>query len=112
MKNNGAKPIPPAARLPKCPTGIQGLDEITGGALRRLFRWRENTGGTPCISAESGREHLTRDGLEEYVSDCVVVLDHRINEQIATRHLRVVKYRGSPHGTNEYPCLGGDDGIS
>jgi circadian clock protein KaiC len=239
MKNNGRKSTSPAARLPKCPTGIQGLDEITGGGLprgrptlvcggagcgktllgaeflvrgavqfgepgvfmsfeeteaelkgnvallgfdlanlvrrkkilldhvyierseiqetgeydleglfvrlnhaidsigarrvvldtlealfaglpneailraelRRLFRWLKNKGVTAFISAESGRQHLTRHGLEEYVSDCVIVLDHRINEQIATRHLRVVKYRGSPHGTNEYPFLISGDGI-
>jgi len=87
-------------------------EAILRAELRRLFRWLKNKGVTAVISAESGREHLTRHGLEEYVSDCVIVLDHRINEQIATRHLRVVKYRGSPHGTNEYPFLIGDDGIS
>jgi len=87
-------------------------EAILRAELRRLFRWLKNKGVTALISAESGREHLTRHGLEEYVSDCVIVLDHRINEQIATRHLRVVKYRGSPHGTNEYPFLIGDDGIS
>ena len=87
-------------------------EAILRAELRRLFRWLKNKGVTAFISAESGREHLTRHGLEEYVSDCVIVLDHRINEQIATRHLRVVKYRGSPHGTNEYPFLIGDDGIS
>lgn len=87
-------------------------EAILRAELRRLFRWLKDKGVTAFISAESGREHLTRNGLEEYVSDCVIVLDHRINEQIATRHLRVVKYRGSPHGTNEYPFLIGDDGIS
>jgi circadian clock protein KaiC len=86
-------------------------EAILRAELRRLFRWLKNKGVTAVISAESGRDHLTRHGLEEYVSDCVIVLDHRINEQIATRHLRVVKYRGSPHGTNEYPFLIGDDGI-
>jgi len=86
-------------------------EAILRAELRRLFRWLKNKGVTAFISAESGREHLTRHGLEEYVSDCVIVLDHRINEQIATRHLRVVKYRGSPHGTNEYPFLISDDGI-
>jgi circadian clock protein KaiC len=87
-------------------------EAILRAELRRLFRWLKNKGVTAVITAERGREHLTRHGLEEYVSDCVIVLDHRINEQIATRHLRVVKYRGSPHGTNEYPFLIGDDGIS
>jgi circadian clock protein KaiC len=86
-------------------------EAILRAELRRLFRWLKNKGVTAIISAESGREHLTRYGLEEYVSDCVIVLDHRINQQIATRHLRVVKYRGSPHGTNEYPFLIGEDGL-
>ena len=87
-------------------------EAILRAELRRLFRWLKDKGVTAIITAERGSEHLTRHGLEEYVSDCVIVLDHRINEQIATRHLRVVKYRGSPHGTNEYPFLIGDDGIS
>ncbi len=239
MKNNDRKPTAPTARLPKCPTGIQGLDEITGGGLprgrptlvcggagcgktllaveflvrgavqfdepgvlmafeeteaelkanvaslgfdlaglvrrkkivldyvhierseiqetgeydleglfvrlnlaidsigakrvvldtlealfaglpneailraelRRLFRWLKDKGVTAVITAERGREHLTRHGLEEYVSDCVILLDHRVNDQIATRHLRVVKYRGALHGTNEFPFLIGDDGL-
>jgi circadian clock protein KaiC len=240
MKNNGHKSTSPAARLPKCPTGIQGLDEITGGGLprgrptlvcggagcgktllaveflvrgatqfdepgvfmafeetekelkanvaslgfdlaglvrrkkividyvhierseaqesdeydleglfvrlnhaidsigakrvvldtlevlfaslpnetilraelRRLFRWLKDKGVTAVITAERGRDQLTRHGLEEYVSDCVIVLDHRVYDQIATRHLRVVKYRGALHGTNEFPFLIGDEGIS
>ncbi|HEY3174433.1 MAG TPA: circadian clock protein KaiC [Candidatus Polarisedimenticolia bacterium] len=87
-------------------------DAILRAELRRLFRWLKDKGVTAIITGERGREHLTRHGLEEYVSDCVVVLDHRIHEQIATRHLRVVKYRGSQHGTNEYPFLIGEDGIS
>ena len=73
--------------------------------LRRLFRWLKDRGMTAVITAERGAEALTRYGLEEYVSDCVIVLDHRVIEQISTRRLRVVKYRGSPHGTNEYPFL-------
>ena len=80
--------------------------------LRRLFRWLKDKGVTAVITAERGREQLTRHGLEEYVSDCVIVLDHRVNDQIATRHLRVLKYRGALHGTNEVPFLIGDDGIS
>ena len=80
--------------------------------LRRLFRWLKDKGVTAVITAERGREQLTRHGLEEYVSDCVLVLDHRVTDQIATRHLRVVKYRGALHGTNEFPFLIGDEGIS
>jgi len=80
--------------------------------LRRLFRWLKDKGVTAVITAERGREQLTRHGLEEYVSDCVILLDHRVNDQIATRHLRVVKYRGALHGTNEFPFLIGSDGIS
>jgi circadian clock protein KaiC len=87
-------------------------EAIVRAELRRLFRWLKGKGVTAVITAERGRERLTRHGLEEYVSDCVILLDHQIHEQIATRHLRVVKYRGSPHGTNEYPFLIGDDGIS
>jgi circadian clock protein KaiC len=80
--------------------------------LRRLFRWLKDKGVTAIITAERGREQLTRHGLEEYVSDCVILLDHRVDDQIATRHLRVVKYRGALHGTNEFPFLIGSDGIS
>jgi len=79
--------------------------------LRRLFRWLKEKGVTALITAERGREMLTRHGIEEYVSDCVIVLDHRINERLSTRHMRVVKYRGSMHGTNEYPFLIGHDGL-
>jgi circadian clock protein KaiC len=87
-------------------------ESVLRAELRRLFRWLKVKGVTAVITAERGREQLTRQGLEEYVSDCVILLDHRVNDQIATRHLRVVKYRGSPHGTNEFPFLIGDDGIS
>lgn len=80
--------------------------------LRRLFRWLKDKGVTAIITAERGREQLTRHGLEEYVSDCVILLDHRVYDQIATRHLRVVKYRGALHGTNEFPFLIGEKGIS
>jgi circadian clock protein KaiC len=80
--------------------------------LRRLFRWLKDKGVTAVITAERGREQMTRHGLEEYVSDCVILLDHRVHDQIATRHLRVVKYRGALHGTNEFPFLIGDDGLS
>lgn len=87
-------------------------ESILRAELRRLFRWLKDKGVTAVITAERGRESLTRHGLEEYVSDCVIVLDHRVNDQIATRHLRVVKYRGALHGTNEFPFLIGDDGLS
>ena len=87
-------------------------DAILRAELRRLFRWLKDKGVTAMITGERGHESLTRHGLEEYVSDCVIVLDHQVHEQIATRHLRVVKYRGSRHGTNEYPFLIGEGGIS
>src|SRR5271163_2297608 len=87
-------------------------EAILRAELRRLFRWLKDKGVTAVITAERGREQLTRHGLEEYVSDCVILLDHRLTDQIATRHLRVVKYRGALHGTNEFPFLIGDDGIS
>lgn len=80
--------------------------------LRRLFRWLKDKGLTAVVTAERGDGHLTRQGFEEYVSDCVVLLDHRVIEQISTRRLRVVKYRGTTHGTNEYPFLIDRDGIS
>jgi circadian clock protein KaiC len=80
--------------------------------LRRLFQWLKNKGVTAIITAERGEGTLTRHGLEEYVSDCVLLLEHRVANQISTRLLRVVKYRGSTHGTNEYPFLIDEDGIS
>ncbi|MGA2852910.1 MAG: circadian clock protein KaiC, partial [Verrucomicrobiota bacterium] len=87
-------------------------EAILRAELRRLFRWLKEKGVTAVITAERGREQLTRHGLEEYVSDCVILLDHRVHDQIATRHLRVVKYRGALHGTNEFPFLIGDEGLS
>lgn len=80
--------------------------------LRRLFRWLKDRGLTAVITGEKGEGTLTRHGLDEYVSDCVIALDHRVTEQISTRRLRVVKYRGSFHGTNEYPFLIDEQGIS
>ena len=80
--------------------------------LHRLFQWLKGRHLTALVTAESGDQKLTRYGLEEYVADCVIVLDHRVNEQISTRRLRVVKYRGSAHGTNEYPFLIGRHGLS
>ena len=89
------------------------LDEgILRAELRRLFEWLKGKGVTAIITGEKGEGTLTRHGLEEYVSDCVILLDNRIANQIATRLLRIVKYRGSVHGTNEYPFLIDEDGIS
>src|SRR5688572_973960 len=80
--------------------------------LRRLFRWLKDRGVTAVITGEKGEGQLTRQGLEEYVSDCVILLDHRVIDQVSTRRLRIVKYRGSTHGTNEYPFLIDEDGFS
>jgi circadian clock protein KaiC len=80
--------------------------------LRRLFSWLKDKGVTALITGEKGEGALTRHGLEEYVSDCVILLDQRVTNQIATRMLRIIKYRGSLHGTNEYPFLIDEDGIS
>ena len=85
---------------------------ILRAELRRLFRWLKEKGVTAIITGERGEETLTRQGLEEYVSDCVIMLDHRVTEQTSTRRLRVVKYRGSMHGTNEYPFLIDESGFS
>lgn len=85
---------------------------ILRSELRRLFRWLKEKGVTAIITAERGDGTLTRHGLEEYVSDCVILLDHRVTEQLSTRRLRIVKYRGSSHGTNEFPFLIEDTGIS
>ncbi len=91
-----------------------GLDNqaILRAELRRLFHWLKTKGVTAIITGERGEATLTRQGLEEYVSDCVIVLDHRVIEQVSTRRLRIVKYRGSTHGTNEYPFLIDEEGIS
>jgi circadian clock protein KaiC len=85
---------------------------ILRAELRRLFRWLKEKGVTAIITGERGENALTRQGLEEYVSDCVIALDHRVRDQASSRRLRVVKYRGSTHGTNEYPFLIDEDGIS
>jgi circadian clock protein KaiC len=84
---------------------------ILRSELRRLFRWLKERGVTAIITAEQGNGKFTRHGLEEYVSDAVILLDHRIENQLSTRRLRVVKYRGSTHGTNEYPFLIGKNGF-
>jgi circadian clock protein KaiC len=85
---------------------------ILRAELRRLFRWLKDRGMTAIITGERGEHSLTRYGLEEYVADCVIMLDQRMHEQISTRRLRVLKYRGSAHGTNEYPFVIGTRGIS
>jgi circadian clock protein KaiC len=85
---------------------------IIRAELRRLFQWLKDKNVTTIITGEKGDGTFTRQGLEEYVSDCVILLDHRVTNQISTRLLRIVKYRGSYHGTNEYPFLIDKDGIS
>jgi circadian clock protein KaiC len=85
---------------------------ILRAELRRLFRWLKDKGVTAIITGERGEGMLTRYGLEEYVADCVILLDLRVREQIATRRLRIVKYRGTTHGTDEYPFLIDESGIS
>jgi circadian clock protein KaiC len=80
--------------------------------MRRLFHWLKDRGLTAVITGERGKGELTRFGLEEYVSDCVILLDNRVEEHVATRSLRIVKYRGSLHGGNEYPFLIDAQGIS
>jgi circadian clock protein KaiC len=93
---------------------FSGLSDqaILRSELRRLFRWLKDRGVTTIITGERGDGTMTRQGLEEYVSDCVIVLDNRVSEQTSSRRLRVVKYRGSTHGTDEYPFLIDEAGIS
>ena len=99
-------------RWRRCSPGL-GDGPVLRAELRRLFQWLKDRGVTAVITAERGTEgQLTRHGLEEYVSDCVIALDNRVEEQITTRRLRVMKYRGSAHGTNEYPFLIDQGGIS
>jgi circadian clock protein KaiC len=85
---------------------------ILRAEFRRLFRWLKDRGLTTIITAERGEGTLTRHGLEEYVSDCVILLDHRVKEQISSRRLRIVKYRGTKHGADEYPFLIDERGMS
>ena len=87
-------------------------EAILRSELRRLFRWLKDRKLTAVVTGERGEGGFTRHGLEEYISDCVILLDHRVTETVFTRRLRVVKYRGSTHGTNEYPFLIDQDGIS
>ncbi|RYE88850.1 MAG: circadian clock protein KaiC, partial [Oxalobacteraceae bacterium] len=87
-------------------------EAVLRAEIRRLFDWLKERGLTAVITGERGDGALTRQGLEEYVSDCVILLDHRVYNQVSTRRLRIVKYRGTAHGTNEYPFLIGEDGFS
>lgn len=87
-------------------------EAIIRAELRRLFRWLKQKGVTALITCERGEGRLTRYGLEEYVADCVILLDNRVQNQISTRRMRVVKYRGTSHGTNEYPFLIDEKGFS
>lgn len=92
--------------------GALDNEAVVRAEFSRLLRWLKDQGLTTLITGERGREgQLTRYGIEEYVSDCVIVLDHRMHDEIATRRLRIVKYRGSRHGTNEYPFLVTDRGL-
>jgi circadian clock protein KaiC len=92
-------------------SGLQN-EAILRAELRRLFYWLKEKKVTAVITGERGKDTITRHGLEEYVADCVILLDHTVNERIATRRMRVIKYRGSSHGTDEYPFLIDETGIS
>ncbi|MGB6875136.1 MAG: circadian clock protein KaiC [Candidatus Acidiferrales bacterium] len=92
-------------------SGFQNLG-ILRAEIRRLFRWLKDRGLTTMVTAERGEGKLTRHGLEEYVSDCVILLDHRVTEQASTRRMRIVKYRGTSHGADEYPFLIDEHGMS
>ncbi len=87
-------------------------ESILRAELRRLFKWLKNQGVTALITAEAGTDTLTRNGIEEYVADCVIMLDNRLETQVATRRLRIIKYRGSTHGPDEYPFLISRNGVS
>jgi circadian clock protein KaiC len=91
-------------------SGFQN-EAILRSELRRLFHFLKDRGVTVVITGEQGEGLLTRQGLEEYVSDCVILLDHRIEDQVSTRRLRIIKYRGSAHGTNEYPFIIDEHGL-
>src|ERR1044071_5011648 len=110
IKQIGAKRV----MLDTIETLFGGLQDtgILRAELRRLFRWLRDRQMTTIVTAERGEQMFTRQGLEEYITDEVTSLDHRVYEQISTRRIRVVKYRGSMHGTNEYPFLIDRDGIT
>ena len=80
--------------------------------IKRLFRWLKNKRVTAIVTGEPGHDSYTRHGLEEYISDCIILLDNRVNEEMAIRRIRVIKYRGSNHGTNEYPFVIDKNGLS
>ncbi|MGV3723714.1 MAG: circadian clock protein KaiC [Actinomycetota bacterium] len=92
-------------------SGFQN-EAVLRAELRRLFRWLKDKGVTTVITAESTDDGLSRHGLEEFLSDCVIRLDRRVNDEVSTRRIEIVKYRGSSHGANEYPFLIDDGGIS
>jgi circadian clock protein KaiC len=110
VKQIGAKRV----MLDTIETLFGGLKDngILRAELRRLFRWLRDHQLTAVVTAERGEQMFTRQGLEEYITDAVISLDHRVDGQISTRRIRVVKYRGSTHGTNEYPFLIDRDGIT
>ena len=110
IKQIGAKRV----MLDTIETLFGGLKDagVLRAELRRLFRWLRDRNMTTVVTAERGENQFTRQGLEEYITDAVITLDHRVHEQISTRRIRVVKYRGSMHGTNEYPFLINRDGIT
>jgi circadian clock protein KaiC len=110
IKQIGAKRV----MLDTIETLFGGLSDtgVLRAELRRLFRWLRDHEITAVVTAERGDQMFTRQGLEEYITDAVISLDHRVHEQISTRRIRVVKYRGSTHGTNEYPFLINRDGIT
>jgi circadian clock protein KaiC len=106
----GAKPVV----VDTIETLFSGLEneQLLRSELRRLFEWLKEKGVTAIITGERGEGTLTRYGLEEYVADCVILLDNRIHDQLTTRRLRIVKYRGSAHGTNEYPFIIDEQGVT
>jgi circadian clock protein KaiC len=110
VKQIGAKRV----MLDTIETLFGGLQDagILRAELRRLFRWLRDHQLTAIVTAERGEQMFTRQGLEEYITDAVISLDHRVLDQISTRRIRIVKYRGSTHGTNEYPFLIDRDGIT
>jgi circadian clock protein KaiC len=95
-------------------TLFSGLEDeqLLRSELRRLFEWLKSKGVTAIITGERGEGTLTRHGLEEYVADCVILLDNRVHDQLSTRRLRIIKYRGSAHGTSEYPFIIDEQGIT
>jgi KaiC/GvpD/RAD55 family RecA-like ATPase len=112
MRSHQSAPSALCSTLSKHSSRALPNEAIIRAELRRLFRWLKEKGVTAVITCERGDGTLTRYGLEEYVADCVILLDHRVQNQISTRRLRIVKYRGTSHGTNEYPFFIDEKGIS